>query len=357
MNHRKRNKVSIISRESNTKTLDIRLLEEELLRRGVRVETLTRLLTKERSVKSLGYLGHLAKQIVSIAGSGVVVLDTYCIPISMLPHHKGLKTIQMWHALSAVKKFGWQTVGKEDGSSLKTARLMKMHEGYDYVACASDITARHFCEAFNVPEDKIVKLGLPRIDYIRSVTSGEGKEKTAAAVYAEYPQLRDSGRKVVLYAPTFHKGKPADVRGLVDALDPQRYTVIVKLHPIDKAAGETVEAENVIYDQKFMSYDLLSVADAVVSDYSSLVVESTLSEVPLYLYVYDIDSYSRTTGLNVDFDEEPISSYVFRKAEPLAAALEQPYDFDALHAFRDRYIDIDTADCTAALADFIESLL
>ena len=33
------------------------------------------------------------------------------------------------------------------------------------------------------------------------------------------------------------------------------------------------------------------------------------------------------------------------------------YDFDALHAFRDRYIDIDTSDCTSALADFIESLV
>ena len=234
---------------------------------------------------------------------------------------------------------------------------MKMHEGYDYVTCASDITAEHFCEAFNVPRDKIVKLGLPRIDYIRSVTSGQGKEEMAAAVFEQYPELKKDGRKVILYAPTFHKGKPADVRGLVVALDPERYTVIVKLHPIDRASGEKVVADNVIYDQTFKSYDLLSVADAVISDYSSLVVEATLADIPLYLYVYDIDTYSRTTGLNVDFDAEPISDYVFRDAAQLAAALEKPYDFGRLGEFRDRYIDINTADCTADLADFIESLL
>jgi CDP-ribitol ribitolphosphotransferase len=37
----------------------------------------------------------------------------------------------MWHALSAVKKFGWQTVGSEDGTRERTARIMRMHKGYD----------------------------------------------------------------------------------------------------------------------------------------------------------------------------------------------------------------------------------
>ena len=32
------------------------------------------------------------------------------------------------------------------------------------------------------------------------------------------------------------------------------------------------------------------------------------------------------------------------------------YDFGALREFRDRYIDIDTENCTAALAEFIVSL-
>ena len=59
----------------------------------------------------------------------------------------------------------------------------------------------------------------------------------------------------------------------------------------------------------------------------------------------------------IDFDSEPVAPYVFREAEPLAKALDGEYDMDALRAFRDRYIDIDTENCTAALADFIESLL
>ena len=105
------------------------MLEEELLRRGCRVKVLSKLLTKEKSLKALGYIGHVAKQQAAIMASDVVVLDTYCIPASMIPHGKGTRIVQIWHALGAVKKFGWQTVGREGGSSEKVARLMRMHRG------------------------------------------------------------------------------------------------------------------------------------------------------------------------------------------------------------------------------------
>lgn len=352
--------VAIISRESNSRTLDIQLLEEELVRRGLRVITLCRLLTKDKSVRMLGYAGHILKQLWAIASSGVVVLDTYCIPVSMLPRHRGTKVLQMWHAIAAVKKFGWQTVGRKDGSSERIAHLMRMHRGYDHVACASDITAEHFCEAFRVGSDSIVKLGLPRIDYIRRVTGGEGREEALNRIYDRYPQLKEgkeAGRRLVLYAPTFHRGRQADAEGLARALPSDRWDIVVKLHPIDREGCGQPEGRSIIYDEEFLSYDWLAAADAVISDYSSFVVEATLADKPLYLYTFDIDEYSMTTGLNIDFDSEPIAPVVFRTAGELASAMEEPYDLDALRRFRDRYIDIAADSCTARLADFIENLL
>lgn len=354
---KKKKRVCIISRESNSKTLDIELLEKELLARGMQVETLTKLLTKERSIKSLGYIGHVFKQMAGIHRADVVVLDTYCIPVSMLPHSSGTKTIQMWHALSAVKKFGWQTVGKADGTSEKVARVMRMHNGYDYVLSASDITAEFFCEAFRVGSDKIVKIGLPRIDYIRKVITPESREKILHKLHDRYPELKDAGKKTILYAPTFHKGEPVDVKGLADAIDPDRYNLIVRLHPIDKASSEHVVKKGVIYEDTLPTYDLLSAADIFISDYSSLVVEASLADKPMYLYTYDADKYKVSTGLNMDFAEEPISGYVFKDARDLAGELEKPYDYDALRKFRERYIDVDTDNCTGQIADFIEDLI
>lgn len=354
----RRKKVSIISRESDSRTLDIAMLEAELLRRGCDVTVLSKLLTKDKSLKAIGYAGHVLKQEASILTSDVVVLDTYCIPASMLPHRKGTKVVQMWHALGAIKKFGWQTVGKEGGSSEKIARLMKMHNGYDYVVCASDITAEHFSEAFKTDRSKIVKYGLPRIDYIKSVASGDRHEEQLGRILRAYPQLKND-KKTILYAPTFRRGKTVDVQKLIDALGPDKYNIVIKLHPLYR--GQTVLTEGgfdtVIFDETFSSNDWLAKADIIISDYSSFVIESTLADKPLYIYAYDLEDYEVNTGLNIDFAGEPIAPYVFRDADLLAETISRDdYDLDALRAFRDRYIDINTDNCTAALADFIESL-
>ena len=365
-------RVAIISRESNSKTLDIAMLEAELLKRGCKVKVLSRLLTKEKSLKALGYIGHVVKQEAAIIASDVVVLDTYCIPASMIPHRKRTKVVQMWHALGAIKQFGWQTVGKPGGSSEKTARLMRMHHGNDCVVCASDVTAEHFCEAFRVDRSSIVKCGLPRIDYIKSVALGERREDTAVKILSKYPQLKKTGnegspaaqRKTVLYVPTFRRGKAVDVQGLIDALDPGKYDLIVKLHPLYRGDEEIQSNANVIFDEDFSSYDWLSAADIIISDYSSYVIESTLADKPLFIYAYDLEDYAENTGLNIDFDKEPIAPYVFMDAKKLADCIgrtccgnaSEAYDINALRAFRDRYIDISTDNCTAALADFILSL-
>lgn len=358
----RRKTVSIISRESDSKTLDIAMLEEELMKRGVRVRVLSKLLTKDRSLKALGYAGHVLKQEAAILSSDVVVLDTYCIPASMFPHRKGTKVVQMWHALGAIKKFGWQTVGKAGGSSERTARLMRMHHGYDYVVCASDVTAAHFCEAFGTERDKIVKCGLPRIDYVKSVASGDLRENRLERIYKLYPQLKN-GRKTILYAPTFRKGKAVEAQSLIDALGPDKYNIVVKLHPLYRDAVRTEgEFDTVIFDEVFPSNDWLAAADVIISDYSSFVIESTLADKPLFIYAYDLEDYQANTGLNTDFAAEPIAPYVFRDAVSLAKAVDaacasdEGYDIRALRAFRDRYIDIPTDNCTAALADFIISL-
>ena len=368
-NFQKKKNIAIISRESNDKTLDVVMLEEELKRRGANVRVLSKLLTKEKSIKMLGYAGHVLKQEAAILGSDVVVLDTYCIPASMIPHRMGTKVIQMWHALGAVKKFGWQTVGKAEGSSERIARLMKMHNGYDYVVCPSDVTADYFSEAFRTDKSRIVKYGLPRIDYIKSVSAGSRRDEAAARILTSYPQLKDQPqKKTILYAPTFRRGKAVDVGSLAAKLDPDKYNLAVKLHPLYRADTSGYDAAgigDIIYDEDFSSYDWLSVADIVISDYSSFVIEATLSDKPLFVYAYDLEDYGTNTGLNMDFYSEPIAPYVFRDAGALAECIDKvcgqdadssAYDMEALHAFRDRYIDIDTDECTAALADFIMGL-
>ena len=55
----------------------------------------------------------------------------------------------------------------------------------------------------------------------------------------------------------------------------------------------------------FSTIELLSVADALVTDYSAVAYEAAAVGVPVFFHVPDIDDYRKTPGLNVD----PLQDY------------------------------------------------
>lgn len=342
--------ITLVSRESNKETLDLRMLREALQQSGqYKIVVLSKKLEKS-FFGILLYSFHMIRQMWNFAVSEAVVTDTYCIALSVLKHKNSLQKIQIWHAVSAIKKFGYQTIGKKDGSSAEIAEIMSMHKNYDYVISPAQITDKHFSEAFAVSQNKIVRFGLPRIDYIRNTVP-----KKFADIYEDYPQLKNGEKKTVLYAPTMRKGRGVDLTGFLDVFDDELYNVVVKLHPLDDVTYK-IEKENVIYDYKFMAYDFLSVTDIVISDYSSFSVEASLLDIPLYFYLYDYDEYIAKTGINIDFTVEAISCYVSKNPEELKRHIEAEYDFSALHDFRDKYIDKDLSMCTTALSRFIQDI-
>ena len=47
-----------------------------------------------------------------------------------------------------MKKFGYSILDKPEGSSSRMARLMKMHENYDFILAAGDGYKAHLAEGF-----------------------------------------------------------------------------------------------------------------------------------------------------------------------------------------------------------------
>ena len=107
-----------------------------------------------------------------------------------------------------------------------------------------------------------------------------------------------------------------------------------------------MEKEGVIYEQKCKTYDLLKIADSVITDYSSLSVEASLLDIPIYFYTYDLEKYKIDTGINFDFESEPIGKYKANNASELISLLNQEYDYDVLKNFKEKYISVDTENCT-----------
>ena len=346
-----KNLITYISRQNNSESIDFKKIREEMERTYPEYKNIV--LTKKIEdglFNKIQYCFEVLKQMYYLATSKVIILDTYCITVCVLPHKKETKVIQIWHALGAIKKFGWQTVNAKSGTEENIAKTMCMHNNYDYVLAPSKKTAEYYKKAFNIQEEKIKYIGMPRIDYIL-----EQDEEKNAKVFEKYPILKE--KQNILYVPTFRKGEKVELDELVEKIDTNKYNLIIKLHPLDLAAYEYKQREGVIYDEKTRTYDLLKIADKIITDYSSLSIESSLLNIPIYFYTYDLEQYEKDTGLNFDFKSEPMGFYQKSNVDELVKLMEQDYNYNILQEFRNTYIRVDTKQCTKQITEFIERLM
>lgn len=342
-----RKKTTIISRQSDEPSMDIALLADYLRQNHPDMELKVMCHMLEGRGK-LGYVFHMLRQMWNMSNSPVVVLDGYCIAACVLDHRRETEIVQMWHALTAVKKFGYQTVGRVSGRTSEIAEIMRMHCNYDHILCPGSETGKLFCEAFRARQEQLLPLGLPRIDRILN------PEKKTVSLREEYGIPAD--KEVLLYAPTFRRNDSVRPGNLLSVIDPDRFVLVVCLHPLDEDTYAFVQEPDsplrVIIERRYSTYDWLAECDRIITDYSALGVEAALTGKPVCFYVYDIEEYGEKTGLNID-PRVQIPQATALTGGQLAELLRRPYDREGLQAFRDKYVEIDTNNCTERLGEYI----
>ena len=346
-----KNKVVMISRQSNSVNLDFKLLGKELEKKHKVVYLCKKL---EGGVNSgikerIKYGLHMFKQMKELATSKVCVLDSYSPAVSILKHKKSLKIVQIWHSIGTMKRFGYTALGKEEGSKREIAEVMKMHKNYDLVCSSSKAYIDHLASGFGIDENKIEVYTLPRIDLLNDKKYEiETKEK----IFKEYPSLKEKTN--IVYCPTFRKDETLfyeKLNELVESIDYNKYNLIVKIHPLSKAK---IEDERVICDRKFSTFDMLFIADKVITDYSCVLYEAGVRNIPLYFYCFDLEEYLNKRGIALDYKELP--GYQEKDAKKLSKTLNNKYDMDYLRKFINKYVS-NTKDCAKKMANRIESYM
>lgn len=340
----KKDKIVLLSRQSNSVSIDFFMIKQELLKRysGYEIVILNKKIDK--SFKSIiSYYFHIYKQMYHIATTNICIIDTYIIPISILKHKKSLQIYQIWHAMGTVKKFGYQTLDKPCGKDKKISLLMNMHKNYTNIICGSEAIRKSLAEAFNYEVEKVIPNDLPRIDYLL-----KEKENIRKKIYKVYPKLRK--KKNILYVPTFRTYKNDRVNDLINSIDLSKYNLIIKSHPVEKF--DVPNIENLKYDS-FSALQMLSVADFVITDYSTISVESTVLNIPLYFYIFDYDRYKVENGLNIDIKKE-MPNVCFEDAKNLVNFINNVgYDYKVLKKFKNKYLYKGDGNGTKRLVDFI----
>lgn len=337
------NKITFISRQSNTPSLDFCCLIHELKKNypQYKIDVLCKMIPSGLSGK-ISYIFEMLRQMKSLASSKVAVIDGYCISVCMLKHKRDLTVIQMWHALGAVKKFGWQSVGTKEGRSESISRAMRMHRNYDYVLAPSKKTAEFYSEGFDIALDRMKVLPLPRVDFIL-----DGKDRKEE-FYSLNPQMKN--KKIVLYLPTFRSGEAMAATLLKKQFESKdEYQLIFSTHPLSEVKKDEVFSAK----GSFSSYDLMKLADVIITDYSACAFEASLLLKPLYFFIPDYEDYMKNRGVNVDIKKE-FPSAAYENAELLVDAIENnDYDVKSLAEFKEKYVENADTNSTENLVKFI----
>lgn len=178
-------------------------------------------------------------------------------------------------------------------------------------------------------------------------------------------------RKVVLYAPTFRDdGRAAGAKGAWShdmALDLGRFaerlgedtTLLVRLHPLVKFAWPKDLDASILNVSKYPDpQDLLLVADALVTDYSSIMFDYAQTGRPIISFVYDLEHYrDDLRGFYVDL-EEIAPGPVVRTSDAVIDSIERLDELadeyaDRLAAFRERFGSLEDGHASDRVIDAV----
>lgn len=293
-----------------------------------------------------------------IAKSRVVVVDDFTPLLNDIWSLKHCKLVQLWHACGAFKTFGFSRLGK-DGGPNQTSRN---HRNYDYAMVSSSEIRRFYAEGFGIDVENVKALGVPRTD---DFFKEDYKTNIRKQLYEQYPVLKD--KKIILFAPTF-RGNGAgsarypfqrfSVKRLLEGLGDE-YMVIIKHHPFlveQHPIEPEIESRVLDLSKESEINDLLFITDVLITDYSSVIFEASLLNIPMLFYAFDLEEYTVNRDFYYPF-KNFVPGKIVRNIEQIQEAVKNSdYESEKVETFKHRFFDDLDGKSSERVAEFILSL-
>lgn len=294
-----------------------------------------------------------------IARSKVVVVDDFTPILNEVWAMEHRILIQLWHACGAFKTFGFTRVGKDGGPNQTSTN----HRYYNYAIVSSDEIRRFYAEGFGIDVKNVKALGIPRTD---DFFQESYKSEIRAKLYEQYPQLKD--KKIIMFAPTF-RGNGAgtahfpfekfDVKEVLASLGDE-YMIIIKHHPFVEAKHPVdTSVKDRVLDLSAESEinDLLFITDLLITDYSSVIFEASLLNIPMLFYAFDLEDYVVNRDFYYPF-KNFVPGKIVRNIEQIVESIQtQDYEQEKVETFKHRFFDQLDGKSSERVADFIMNLL
>lgn len=266
--------------------------------------------------------------------------------------------INTWHG-TPLKYLGLDL----DNSLLAIQNLMRNFLHTTYFLTQNKHTTDVFKNSFQLQglyDGEFIEDGYPRTD----LTLNASPKRTKKELLKLNKKIKFKNEKTLLFAPTYRGNfmDPADdlddlLESLIKLSTHTNYNILLKVHPF--------LYESIIEDGRFDKYlvpdamdpnELMSIADLLVTDYSSIFFDYLVTDNPIIFYTSDYEKYSKERGLYMDIDSLPGPTTT--SIEQLIEAInnrtfdEKEYKQKYL-SFKETYVPHDNGNVTKRLVDKI----
>lgn len=276
------------------------------------------------------------RHVVKGSFSGVLTMARakYLITDSELPVNwkkpVGMKVIQTGKG-SPIKKVGTDVTSDFiPGQTIYQYQKSQVVQGrkWDYLLAGNELMANIQKNAFRLNNSQIIMSGLPRTDMLGKMT------------ISEITDIRkklniDSFSKVLLYEPTWRDDEIVyvDCYGMKSKIDfeqlsrrlPEDTVLLVKFHPtVTSGLPDISKYDNIVNVSEWnANEELLSVADLLITDYSSVMFDFALTNKPMIFMVPDLENYvNYVRGINVDDFESFVPGPIVKSTAELLNSIE-----------------------------------
>ena len=236
---------------------------------------------------------------------------------------------------------------------------------YDYFISPSAFASEKFKSAFRLKqlglEHILVETGYPRNDLLYRYD-----EEFARAQKQQLGIPED--KKVILYAPTFrdnqHDGAgytydlALDFDRLRDALG-EEYVILLRLHYFVASQFDFSRMRGFVYDASGLDdiTPLYTIADLLITDYSSVFFDYANLKRPMIFYMYDKEEYADDIrGFYLDLEELP--GPIVQTEDELLQAIgrveqDQPVFAEKYQKFNEKYNGLEDGGASRRVVDIL----
>lgn len=261
---------------------------------------------------------------------------------------KGKNTFYLntWHG-TPIKKMGSDiATGNSSFKSKGGSRI-------DIMMSQSRYETEVFSRSFNIPKENFLEAGLPRNDILANY-SQEDRDSIREKLNV------GKNQKVILYCPTFREYEKDENLGVVMAppMDLKKwerelgndYVLFFRAH---YEVSKVMDIQENGFVRDMTSYpdlnELMIASDILISDYSSIFFDFSITGKTMLHFCYDYDKYSSKRGMYFDIRDKINGAANEDLLIELIKSIDSEVEMGKVESFRNEYVNFYGAASKAAV--------